>query len=511
MKIKRVSELLDEDVPVEWRTASVCYGHFDVIHPGHLRYFQTARSYGNPLIVAIEGDAFTQRSGDKIMYLQSDRAQGVASIEFVDQVVILDTADLETLITLAKPSALVLGREFEHERFYEVRAAIGALEASNGKVVYEVGETRYAGTNLILQNMEDLESLRESQFRKILNSRKIDIEEIALNLKENTQSRILVIGDTIIDRFVACDPVGMSNEAPVVVVKEINEMEFLGGAGIVAAHVSALGADSFYLSVVGNDVQAETVRHKLNDFSVENCLVVDPSRPTTNKIRYLVENQKLFRVSQLKEHAIPTDVEDKVKQKIIELAPTLSAIVVCDFVYGVITSGVIDSLMSVSKQYDIPLFGDLQCSSQVGDVSKFKEFHLLTPTEREARIALSNQHDSVEYVANALLSSTAASNLLLKIGAEGVIAYSSSDEDEYYDRQHFPALCTNPIDVAGAGDAMLAVVATMIASGCSLMEAVSIATVASCIAVKRVGNLPISYSEILNYCHNHNLLVNVEA
>ena len=117
----------------------------------------------------------------------------------------------------------------------------------------------------------------------------------------------------------------------------------------------------------------------------------------------MVEKQKLFRVSRLKEHNLSIDIEEKLIQSIVDLAPTLDGILVCDFVYGVITSEIIKTLEKVSLEYNLPLFGDLQCSSQIGNVTKFKNFSLLCPTEREARIALGNNEDGIEYVANLLL------------------------------------------------------------------------------------------------------------
>ena len=80
------------------------------------------------------------------------------------------------------------------------------------------------------------------------------------------------------------------------------------------------------------------------------------------------------------------------------------------------------------------LFGVLQCSSQIGNISKFQRFKLLCPTEREARIALGNQHDGVEYIANLLIESTESKNLILKLGAEGFIAYDKELNPDFLHR-----------------------------------------------------------------------------
>ena len=138
------------------------------------------------------------------------------------------------------------------------------------------------------------------------------------------------------------------------------------------------------------------------------------------------------------------------------------------------------------------MFGDLHCSSQVGNVTQFIDFSLICPTEREARIALGNQNDGLEYVANLLLEKTSTPNIVLKLGGDGFIAYQGKKGVEgFVQRQHFPALTPNPIDVAGAGDALLATMAVGLSQGLGLMSVSALACCVSAVAVQTVGNSPI--------------------
>ena len=93
------------------------------------------------------------------------------------------------------------------------------------------------------------------------------------------------------------------------------------------------------------------------------------------------------------------------------MGPHLDAILVSDFVYGVVTLRILEEILDISRKHDVLVFGDLQCSSQVGNISRFQNFHLISPTEREARIALSNHDDGVEYVANLLMGKTKCTNI----------------------------------------------------------------------------------------------------
>ena len=250
------------------------------------------------------------------------------------------------------------------------------------------------------------------------------------------------------DQYVVCDALGMSAEAPVIVARELESKKYVGGAGIVALHAKALGTQCRFLSVVGEDEEANQLKEQLDFYKVEYVLLTDESRPTTVKIRYMVDNQKLFRLSRLKEHGIPKAVEKALIEELQRQAPEVDGILISDFVYGVITPKILQTIVKLASRHKLLLFGDLQCSSQVGNVSKFNQFELICPTEREARIALGGHSEGIEWVANTLMVKTRSRNLILKLGSEGFIAYAS-ESDGFFNRQHFPALNPNPVDVAG--------------------------------------------------------------
>ena len=503
-KVFRFSELGLTDISSEVKNAAVCFGHFNTIHPGHIRYFRTARAYGTPLVVAVEGDSQLSAAEQGRFFPEEDRAQSLATLDLVDTVVILDKGTLEDFIDQADFFALVLGKEFEEARAGKVKGAVAAASEKGAKVFFDAGETHYAGSELLYGSPGELENKRWQEFVKAQNAQDVALEDIFPLITSSKPSNMLVIGDTIVDRYVACDPIGMSNEAPVVVVKEMETRDYIGGAAIVAAHVAALGARCAYLSVTGSDNEASFVADSLHEYGVETVLLTDHSRPTTFKIRYMVESQKLFRVSRLNEHSISADLEESLDAEIINRAPLLDGILVSDFVYGVITPKIIKTLLEVKREYGVQLYGDLQCSSQVGSVLKFRDFSLICPTEREARIALGNQDDGIEYVANLLLEKTRSANIVLKLGRDGFISYRGEKAAEgFVQRQHFPALTANPLDVAGAGDALLAAMATGLSRGLSLMQASALASCVAAIAVQTVGNRPISLGHVQNFFSQH--------
>ena len=105
---------------------------------------------------------------------------------------------------------------------------------------------------------------------------------------------MIVVGDTIVDNYVACDALGLSAEAPIVVLRELNNRSFIGGAAIVAAHVRAMGAQCTFISVVGDDVEGQKISLELRSSGIQHDIIIDKSRPTTFKTRFMVERQNFF-------------------------------------------------------------------------------------------------------------------------------------------------------------------------------------------------------------------------
>ena len=108
----------------------------------------------------------------------------------------------------------------------------------------------------------------------------------------------------------------------------------------------------------------------------------------------------------------------------------------------------------------------------------------------------------VEWVANTLMQQSQTKHLVVKLGAEGFIVYQT-EEDGFINRQHFPALCPNPVDVAGAGDSLLACMAVSLCAGNSPMISAALGACMASLAVQRVGNLPVGHEHLQQLLREH--------
>lgn len=477
----------------------LCNGHFNVIHPGHMRFLHHAKEHGDKLIVALMSNAILEANNEGHRFFsEKERATAVSALECVDNVIVLHELDLDSLIEILPPLTFVMGKEFEVERRNDVSSNIDAVTEKGGTVIFHSGEISYSSSDLFHNNASNLQKDKNQMFAGVCKRLNIGSKALSGIIDNFNSQEILVLGDTIVDQFVACDAVGMSAEAPVIVLKELEDNQYIGGAAIVAAHVKTLGAKCSFVSVIGDDVPGEFVENELKSQNIDAHLFTDSERPTTYKVRYMVENQKMFRVSRLEEKSIPINLEVKVIEKLVELIPGMDGVIISDFVYGMVTPNILKAVVDTAKEHDVRLFGDLQCSSQIGNVLKFQEFDLISPTEREARIALSDHDSGIEKIAMKLLKQSSSKSLIVTLGSNGFIAYHNFDGTGV-ESQHFPALCANPIDVAGAGDTLLSAIALGKCAGAGFMESVALGACAASIAVNRIGNIPVALQELKAY------------
>ena len=466
----------------------LAYGHFSTIHPGHIRYLRHARELGPDLVVALEGDG-PNGQPSPYPFRQAERAEALSLLGLADSILLLEADELEEVIRRLRPSTLVLGTELEGES--RLGEALAVLQGQGGRVQFHAGDVTYANTDLLSGSERDLRHRRREQFQKACHRQGLNKHDLLAAMQGWSNTRLIVLGDTIVDQYAACEAIGMSAEAPVVVVRELARRNFIGAAAVVAAHVRALGAHCELVSVVGNDTTADLVHEELRAQNIGDGLVRDSSRPTTFKKRYVVENQKLFRVSRLEQHNLDQSIEAQVIERLESLAPQCSGIVVSDFVYGVVTPRVLKKVQELAAKHDLMLFGDLQCSSQVGSITRFQNFSLLCPNERELRLALQDKDTGLERLSQKLLKETGCERLVVKLAAEGFIVYDRTTDGKIVS-QPFPALSVNPVDVAGAGDSVLAVLATGLSSGQTMMPTAAIACFMASLAVETMGNTPIN-------------------
>lgn len=461
-------------------------GSFNILHPGHLRLLRFAAECGDVLVVGVYGNRFASNA-----YLdEADRCEAVQAVGWVNHALLLDVPP-EQFVAMLRPDVVVKGKE--HENGFNPEK--DAVETYGGRLLFGSGDTTFSSISLLRE-----EARRVSRSPIVLPEgfvRRHDCSytDLLPVLERIGSLRVAVVGDAIIDEYVTCDPLGMSQEDPTIVVTPVHQETFVGGAAIVAAHAKGVGASKVhFFSVTGVDQGRERLVAALRDYGVDACLIADESRPTTLKQRFRASGKTLLRVNHLRQHQISPDIQKKLWRGIERVLPDIDVLIFSDFNYGVLPQKLVDRIIAACQERDIMMVADSQCSSQVGDVSRFHDMAFLTPTEREARIAMGNHEDGLVVLAESLRHKARAGWVIMTLGAEGVLVHAGPDKPWVTDR--IPAMNRAPMDVAGAGDSLFVVAAMSLRVGATIWQSAYLGSLAAGCQVGRIGNLPLSLQDL---------------
>jgi len=284
------------------------------------------------------------------------------------------------------------------------------------------------------------------------------------------------------------------------VVAPVFNDRFIGGTAIVAAHAKGLGAKVDFISVVGNDANADYLKEELDKCEVRSFLLSNENRPTIHKQRYRTEGKTLLRVNNLRQHSINDDLSNRIYTTAEKCIKNADLMIIPDFNYGMIHQEPLNNITAFCVKYNIPLVADSQSSSQSGDVSRFKYMRILTPTEHEARLALRDKDSRLVVIAEKLRKVSKADNIIVTRGKEGILIHAGNHvrNKKKWLTDKIPALNKSPKDVAGEGDSLLTCASIAHVCGADIWQSALLGSIAAACQTGRIGNIPLKSSDILN-------------
>lgn len=303
-------------------------------------------------------------------------------------------------------------------------------------------------------------------------------------------SRVAVIGDIMLDRYLIGDTDRLSPEAPVPVVTVAERHAALGGAANVAANVAALGARCLLVGVVGDDGDGATIRQELAVARLEDRFVLNVAgRPTTSKTRIIARGQQIVRIDDEVDSLVDGQDLTRLVGAARDALADADALLLEDYNKGALSPSVIVSVMEVAKRRGIPIVVD----------PKYRQFFeyqgatVFKPNRRELESALGAAVDLQN--GNALpevLARLKVDNLLVTLGSEGMVLVTKDGN-----LTQIPSIARQIYDVSGAGDTVTAWLGTALAAGASVREAAQLANYAAGVEVGKPGVATVSPEEVL--------------
>jgi D-beta-D-heptose 7-phosphate kinase/D-beta-D-heptose 1-phosphate adenosyltransferase len=305
-------------------------------------------------------------------------------------------------------------------------------------------------------------------------------------------SRVLIVGDVMLDDFLFGDVERISPEAPVPVVRFVREEFRLGGAANVAHNVRALGGRPALVGVVGHDDAAARLAGELAKLEAPaDALVVAPHRCTTRKLRVVTRrNQQVSRIDYEDDAPLDEHSEAAVIDRVEDHLSDAAVVVISDYLKGAVTRRIASHAIQSASRRGIPVVVD----PKVPHVDFYAGATVVTPNHHEAEavtLMRVRTSDEARAASRAFRSRAQCGSVLITRGEHGMWLLEG-------DRDHeLPATAREVSDVTGAGDTVVATLASALAAGAPLVDAAWLANLAAGLVVGKFGAAVVTPDELL--------------
>lgn len=469
----------------------MCHGTFDVVHPGHIRHLLYAKTKADILVASLTADEHIKKGNMRPYVPQDLRAINLAALEMVDYVVVDGDPTPIRNLGIIKPDYFAKGYEYTAGQVHpKTQEEIDILDSYGGEMIFTPGDIVYSSSALIELTPP---SIAVEKLMTLMDAENVTFDDLRKAIAAMRGVKVHVVGDTIVDSYTYCSMIGGMTKTPTMSVRFEKQVDYVGGAGIVAKHLRAAGAEVTFSTVLGNDHFRSFVLNDLSTFGVHCLPIIDETRPTTNKNAIVASDYRLLKIDTLDNRSISDKIVEQLKHRIADTKT--QAVAFCDFRHGMFNRGTIPQLTAAipPKVFRV---ADSQVASRWGNILEFQAFDLITPNEREARFALGDQDSIVRPLALELYKQSGCKTLILKCGERGIITYRNHDID-YRAFFAIDSFAERVIDAVGAGDALLAYATlAQVATGNDVIAAI-LGNMAAGVECEHDGNCPVTPEHVL--------------
>ncbi len=465
-----------------------CHGCFDIVHPGHVRHLRFAAEQGDRLLVSVTPDRFVNKGPGRPMFDERLRAENLAALGFVDWVVIHDQPTASELLAEIQPDVYVKGAEYassEDTRFEQERRVV---EQGGGRVVFSGDDVVYSSSAII----ESLRSIRASHRPEqglftLAESHDLSSNAIAGVFERAKGKRVMVLSESILDIYAHCHRPEIAQEHPMLSLFPDREECFDGGGAIIASHLASMGLDVTLCTPLGNDAESASFTERMQQRGVGiEPLLTNQMMP--RKIRYLVEQKKVMKIDSSVRFAFGTESVDEIVDRIVGRG--YDALIIADFGLGLFSEKLASRVIKRVRDHVGMILGDV--SGRRAQLGEMHGADVLCPCEVELRQMLDADNEPLALLAQRTIEITGVNALCVTRAAEGMQIYRPNQPVAI-----FPALCEDPVDALGCGDALLTAMTASLLGNADLVQAGFVGSIAAAIEGRVHGNIAVSASQII--------------
>jgi len=486
-KIKTLENLqqLTADIKSTGKKVVHCHGVFDLLHIGHIKHLEEARSFGDLLVVTITPDEFVNKGPNRPSFTTQLRLEALAALESVDYVAANKWPIAVETIKLLLPNIYCKGPDFKIQteditgKIFEEEEAIKSV---GGEIKY-TNDITFSTSNLLNKFGYVFNKAQKSFIQNLLKEQ--DFHEIRDKIDGLKNLKVLVIGETIIDQYVFCEALGKSGKEPVLVLRELDMEQYVGGAAAIARHLSDFCGTVSLLSMLGENKEYEDfVLEHLPD-NIETSFIYKKSAPTIIKKRFVdhITKNKSLGVYSVNDSQMNSENLKQLISFIYEMIPKHDLVIVSDYGHGFLCK---KTAHEISRQSIFTSLNAQINSSNIGyhTLKNYRNINCTIINENELRYELRDRESSIKTLIQRLAKRLKIKYLVVTQGSNGAILYDS--DNKKFD--NCPAYANNVLDKIGAGDAMLSLLSCSLKSGFDTNLSLLIGSLAAAQSVETIGN-----------------------
>jgi cytidyltransferase-like protein len=488
-KVKTFQEIIEilETYRCQGLKIIQCHGVFDLLHPGHIRYFKAAKQQGDILIVTLTPDRFVNKGPGRPVFTELLRLESIAALEDVDYVVLNDAADAVSAILKIKPFLYVKGIEYQDHSSDitgKIEEEVKAVEFVGGQVFY-TDEITFSSSSLLNRYFENY-SQDVTQFLQQLKQEGYTSDQIIKKIEALKDLKVLVIGDAIIDEYQYVEPMGQSGKGFHMVARCREKEVFLGGSLIVANHIAQFTQNITLLTGLGERCPYFSFIHNHLDPLIEPKFTWMENIATLVKKRYLLKDgntlTKFFETYSGQEEILNFAQSQNIVEYLQNYGSDFDLVLVCDFGNGFTNTQIINAISNLTS------FVSLNTQTNSGNrgfhaVTNYHRANYISLNEAELRLAAHDRMSSLESIAFDICQIMQAQHLCVTRGTKGIICHSKDG-----DVLHVPAFASNSVDRIGAGDSFFSLSSLCFAKDYPPIVASFVGSIAAAISVQMIGN-----------------------
>ncbi len=496
-KIKNLKELqhIVADLKSKDKKIVQCHGVFDLLHIGHIKHFEEAKSFGDVLVVTITPDEFVHKGPNRPAFTTTLRLEALAALESIDFVSANEWPIAVDTIKMILPDIYCKGPDYKDHKD-DVTGKIDdeekAVKSVGGKIMYTADIT-FSSSNL-LNKFGDVYNKSQKSFieTKLKGG---NFEEIKIKIDELQNLNVLVVGETIVDQYVFCEALGKSGKEPVLVLRELNMEQYAGGAAAIARHLSDFCGTVSLLSMLGEKKEHEQFVLDSLPKNIEPYFIYKKAAPTITKKRFVdyISKSKSLGVYSIDDSQMNGENLNQLHAYLDQLIPKHDLVIVSDYGHGFLSR---ETAKQISKQ---SVFTSLNAQINAANIgyhtmNNYNNIDCAIINETELRHELRDRESDIETLMKQLTNNLLIKNMVVTQGTSGATLYSAEDE-KYH---NCPAFAEKVVDKIGAGDAMLALLSCLLKKGFDPDLSLFVGSLAAAQSVETIGNsVPVNKIKLL--------------